>query len=128
MKLTPQERLKKKMQIALSKQYKADKKAEVMRIEKIEQEKMDREEELRQRAVEMRRREREKRHREMVEYGSDSDISSRGSSPPRRRERSPPIRSRRDNGDLPSRSKQRSRSISRSRSRSPDSHKRIVDY
>ncbi|XP_060554754.1 CLK4-associating serine/arginine rich protein-like [Ruditapes philippinarum] len=127
-KLTPQERLKKKMQIALSKQYKADKKAEVMRIEKIEQEKMDREEELRQRAVEMRRREREKRHREMVEYGSDSDISSGGSSPPRRRERSPAIRSRRDNGDLPSRSKQRSRSISRSRSRSPDSHKRIVDY
>ncbi|XP_052766809.1 CLK4-associating serine/arginine rich protein-like [Mya arenaria] len=148
-KLTPQERLKKRMQIALSKQYKADKKAEVQRHEKMEQEKLDREEELRLRAMEMRRREREKRHREQDDGGdsSDDDRSSHGSTPRRRRKDedrsplpkqyarspsrregrgSPTRREKRNNGTRGSDDERESRR-SRSKSESPVKMK-IVDY
>uniref|UniRef100_T1IQN1 Suppressor of white apricot N-terminal domain-containing protein n=1 Tax=Strigamia maritima TaxID=126957 RepID=T1IQN1_STRMM len=54
--LTPQEKLKRKMQAALNRQYKADKKAEQKKIEKLEQERQDREEELREMAIKLRRR------------------------------------------------------------------------
>ncbi|CAG5119807.1 unnamed protein product [Candidula unifasciata] len=55
------------MQIQLTRQFKADKKAEITKITKQEQERLDREEEIRTLALEMRRREREKRHREREE-------------------------------------------------------------
>ncbi|XP_015905865.1 CLK4-associating serine/arginine rich protein [Parasteatoda tepidariorum] len=71
-KLTPQERLKKKMQIALRKQYKADKKAQMEKSEKQMQERQDRAEELREMAIKLRQRERERRHK-MRGYGYDSD-------------------------------------------------------
>ncbi|XP_055878569.1 CLK4-associating serine/arginine rich protein-like [Biomphalaria glabrata] len=64
---TPQERLKRRMQAQISRQFKADKKAEITKITKQEQERLDREEEIRNLAFEMRRREREKRHREKEE-------------------------------------------------------------
>lgn len=92
-KLTPQERLKKKMQAQLSRQYKADKKERITKTSKLEQERLDREEEIRSLALEMRRREREKRHKEIEEEerelnasrsktsaGSDSDSSSSNNS------------------------------------------------
>ncbi|BFZ06978.1 hypothetical protein BsWGS_10017 [Bradybaena similaris] len=66
-KKTPQERLKRRMQAQLTRQFKADKKAEITKITKQEQERLDREEEIRTLALEMRRREREKRHREREE-------------------------------------------------------------
>lgn len=55
-KLTPQERLKRKMQIALSKQLKADKDAERVRNERLEQERLDREESLREISIKYRRK------------------------------------------------------------------------
>lgn len=134
-KLTPQEKLKRKMQIALNKQYKADKKAEILKLEKMEQEKLDREEELRQRAMEMRRREREKRHRERELYGTDSedsDASSLVNSPQQPKmddkPKSPAGKSHKENTEVVARAKKiSSRSSSRSRSRSPQ-RKKIVDY
>ncbi|CAG2055165.1 unnamed protein product, partial [Timema podura] len=71
-KATPQERLKRKMQVLLNKQYKADKRAERERYEKQEQERQDREDELREMAIKLRRREREKRHR-MKDSGDDEE-------------------------------------------------------
>jgi hypothetical protein len=55
-KLTPQERLKRRMQAALNKQLRADKEAEKTRIERLEQERMDREETLREMSIKYRRR------------------------------------------------------------------------
>jgi uncharacterized membrane protein (DUF106 family) len=55
-KLTPQERLKRKMQAALNKQLKADKEAEKVRQEKLDQERMEREETLREMSIKYRRR------------------------------------------------------------------------
>ncbi|XP_034325064.2 CLK4-associating serine/arginine rich protein [Magallana gigas] len=93
-KLTPQERLKRRMQAALNRQYKADKKADIERQNKMEQERQDREEELRVRTLEMRRREREKRHREMEDRQSSSDSEEERSSPKiRKRSTSPKHRS-----------------------------------
>ncbi|PNF25018.1 CLK4-associating serine/arginine rich protein [Cryptotermes secundus] len=84
-KLTPQERLKKKMQALLNRQYKADKRAERMRHEKQEQERQDREDELREMAIKLRRRERERRHRMQDDDDDDDDeeydAEERGSSP-----------------------------------------------
>ncbi|XP_021931537.1 CLK4-associating serine/arginine rich protein isoform X2 [Zootermopsis nevadensis] len=79
-KLTPQERLKKKMQALLNRQYKADKRAERMRHEKQEQERQDREDELREMAIKLRRRERERRHR-LQDDDDEYDEEERGSSP-----------------------------------------------
>ncbi|XP_061172949.1 CLK4-associating serine/arginine rich protein-like [Saccostrea echinata] len=94
MKLTPQERLKRRMQAALNKQYKADKRADIERQNKMEQERMDREEELRIRTLEMRKREREKRHRELEGRQNSSDSDERSNSPQvRKRSPSPKHRS-----------------------------------
>ncbi|KAJ9586229.1 hypothetical protein L9F63_020138 [Diploptera punctata] len=79
-KLTPQERLKKKMQALLNRQYKADKRAERIRHEKQEQERQDREDELREMAIKLRRRERERRHR-MQDDDEEYEEEERGSSP-----------------------------------------------
>ncbi|KAI4487232.1 hypothetical protein M0804_005381 [Polistes exclamans] len=56
LKITPQERLKKKMQALLNRQYKADKKAEQLRIEKKEQQRQDREDEIREMSLKLRRK------------------------------------------------------------------------
>ncbi|XP_015429065.1 PREDICTED: CLK4-associating serine/arginine rich protein-like isoform X1 [Dufourea novaeangliae] len=83
LKITPQERLKKKMQALLNKQYKADKKAEQLRIEKMEQQRQDREDEIREMSLKLRRKQRERRHR-YEGHSSDSHSSvSRTPSPGR---------------------------------------------
>ncbi|KAI0237484.1 hypothetical protein LSAT2_011982 [Lamellibrachia satsuma] len=71
--LTPQERLRRRMQVQLNRQYKADKKAQREKQDKMLQQQLDREEELKLRGIEMRRREREKRHRENEEGGSTDE-------------------------------------------------------
>ncbi|GFR16581.1 retrovirus-related Pol polyprotein from transposon opus [Trichonephila clavata] len=80
-KLTPQERLKRKMQLALKKQYKADKQAQMEKTEKQLQERQDRAEELREMAIKLRQRERERRHK-MRGYDYDSDSDSAWSKNP----------------------------------------------
>ncbi|CAC5380134.1 SFRS16 [Mytilus coruscus] len=112
-KLTPQEKLKRKMQAALNKSFKADKKAEVERTIKSEQERLDREEELRIRALEMRRREREKRHRDRGDSSSD-DSRSRSRSP--------------DSVPSPAGSGSKRRKRSQSRSRSRERTSRFTDH
>lgn len=125
--LTPQERLKRRMQLALNRQYKADKRAQLEKINKEEQQRLDREEELRVIAMQMRQRERERRHRER----EDEDRHDNGDD--RRDDRS---RSRRHRSSSRSRSRSSSRSRiahrdrrRRSRSHSRSSPKpRLVDY
>ncbi|KAH9375139.1 hypothetical protein HPB48_018728 [Haemaphysalis longicornis] len=95
--LSVREKLKRKMQAALNKQYKADKRAEREKQDKLNQERWDRAEELRGMALRLRQREREKRHKERDEYGYDPDesrdghdgYSSRSGSRSRSRSRSP---------------------------------------
>ncbi|XP_029033069.1 CLK4-associating serine/arginine rich protein-like isoform X1 [Osmia bicornis bicornis] len=83
LKITPQERLKKKMQALLNRQYKADKKAEQLRIEKMEQQRQDREDEIREMSLKLRKKQRERRHR-YEGHSSDSHSSvSRTPSPGR---------------------------------------------
>ncbi|XP_067011375.1 CLK4-associating serine/arginine rich protein [Anabrus simplex] len=138
-KLTPQERLKKKMQVLLNRQFKADKRAERMRHEKQEQERQDREDELREMAIKLRRRERERRHRmqdddEFEEEEKGSSHSSESYSPsaspsPPRSNTSSHRRNRWDqSGDV---SERPPRHRDRSRSHSPDRrsrHRPLVDY
>ncbi|KAL3223515.1 hypothetical protein MRX96_049760 [Rhipicephalus microplus] len=154
--LTLREKLKRKMQAALNKQYKADKRAEREKMDKIQQERWDRAEELRGMALRMRQREREKRHKERDDYDYDPDgsrdgrdcYSSRSGSRSRSPSRSPEPRPPGDTSYAPpivySRnptyySRRRSRSRSRSppqdyhRSRQPPSSssswsKALVDY
>ncbi|KAK7507076.1 hypothetical protein BaRGS_00001927 [Batillaria attramentaria] len=134
-KLTPQERLKRKMQAQLNKQYKADKKAEVSKLSKIEQERMDREEELRMRTMEMRRREREKRHKELEQLERERHMR-RGGSGSRSSEDDSPRHRHRDRSYSRSLSPMetggkydRSGSRSRSRSRSSSSDRvGLVSY
>ncbi|KAH7972629.1 hypothetical protein HPB52_014262 [Rhipicephalus sanguineus] len=76
--LTLREKLKRKMQAALNKQYKADKRAEREKQDKIQQERWDRAEELRGMALRLRQREREKRHKERDDYDYDPDGSRDG--------------------------------------------------
>ncbi|XP_017886245.1 CLK4-associating serine/arginine rich protein isoform X2 [Ceratina calcarata] len=92
LKITPQERLKKKMQALLNRQYKADKKAEQLRIEKMEQQRQDREDEIREMSLKLRRKQRERRHRY---EGHSSESHSSVSRTPSPGNRSPRI-SRRD--------------------------------
>ncbi|KAK2182074.1 hypothetical protein NP493_368g02046 [Ridgeia piscesae] len=74
--LTPQERLRRRMQVQLNRQYKADKKAQREKQDKMLQQQLDREEELKLRGIEMRRREREKRHREKEGGSTDEETWS----------------------------------------------------
>ncbi|CAH1793228.1 unnamed protein product, partial [Owenia fusiformis] len=66
-KLTHAEKLKRKMQAALNKQYKSDKKTQEKKVMMKERQRMDREDEIRSSAMEMRKRERERRHRDALE-------------------------------------------------------------
>nr|XP_037275571.1 CLK4-associating serine/arginine rich protein-like [Rhipicephalus microplus] len=130
--LTLREKLKRKMQAALNKQYKADKRAEREKMDKIQQERWDRAEELRGMALRMRQREREKRHKERDDYDYDPDgsrdgrdcYSSRSGSRSRSPSRSPEPRPPGDTSYAPPIEYSRnptyySRRRSRSRSRSP---------
>ncbi|XP_018417029.1 PREDICTED: CLK4-associating serine/arginine rich protein isoform X2 [Nanorana parkeri] len=98
-KLTPQEKLKLRMQKALNKQYKADKKAAQEKIIQQEHDRQEREDELRAMARKIRMKERERRERERDEWERHY-TRSRSSSPRHSREHSS--------------SKRRSRSKSRS--------------
>lgn len=100
-KVNIKDKLKKKMQAQLTKQFRADKKAMITKISQQEQERLDREEEIKTLALDMRRREREKRHRELEEEereyrarrrerSSSSSDSSRNSSSPNRSPRQKP--------------------------------------
>ncbi|XP_055003786.1 CLK4-associating serine/arginine rich protein isoform X2 [Boleophthalmus pectinirostris] len=79
-KMTPQERLKLRMQKALNKQSKADKKAAQVKIQQQEHKRQEREGELRAMARKIRMKERERRERERDEwerqYGRDSHSPS----------------------------------------------------
>ncbi|KAK4887005.1 hypothetical protein RN001_003276 [Aquatica leii] len=70
--LNLQEKLKRKRQALLNKQFKADKLAEQLKTEREKQEQQNREDELREMAIKLRRRQREIRHA----YDSQSSDSS----------------------------------------------------
>ncbi|XP_058059449.1 CLK4-associating serine/arginine rich protein-like [Anopheles bellator] len=75
--VNPRDRLKRKMQILLNKQYKADKKAEIEKVERQIQQQQERDDEMRELALKLRRRQRELRHK----YGTpESDHSKSHSS------------------------------------------------
>ncbi|EFA02634.1 hypothetical protein TcasGA2_TC008355 [Tribolium castaneum] len=83
--LSIQERLKRKRQALLNKQFKADKIAEQLKTEREKQEQQTREHELREMAIKLRRRQREKRHAydsNKSSNSSDSDSSKSKSPPP----------------------------------------------
>ncbi|XP_069602931.1 CLK4-associating serine/arginine rich protein isoform X1 [Ranitomeya imitator] len=98
-KLTPQEKLKLRMQKALNKQYKADKKAAQEKIIQQEHERQEREDELRAMARKIRMKERERRERERDEWERHYT-----------RSRSPSPRHSRDYSSSKRRSRSRSRS------------------
>ncbi|EFN68597.1 Splicing factor, arginine/serine-rich 16 [Camponotus floridanus] len=144
LKITPQERLKKKMQALLNRQYKADKKAEQLRIEKMEQQRQDREDEIREMSLKLRRKQRERRHR-YEGHSSDTRSSISRTPSPNRSPRHHVRRERRDmDGDRErERDRERDRRDDRDRSRtesrrkyrdsplrslSPRSSRGLVDY
>ncbi|KAF7242303.1 CLK4-associating serine/arginine rich protein [Varanus komodoensis] len=100
-KLTPQEKLKLRMQKALNRQFKADKKAAQEKMMQQEHERQEREDELRAMARKIRMKERERREKEREEWERQYSRQSRSPSPRYSREYSS------------------SRRHSRSRSRSP---------
>ncbi|XP_067875061.1 CLK4-associating serine/arginine rich protein [Heterodontus francisci] len=100
-KLTPQEKLKLRMQKALNKQFKADKKAAQEKQLQQEQERQEREDELRAMARKIRLKERERRDKERDEWEKEYPRRSRSCSP-------------RHGRDYSSSSRRRTRSRSRS--------------
>ncbi|XP_067138242.1 CLK4-associating serine/arginine rich protein isoform X2 [Centruroides vittatus] len=121
-KLTPQERLKKRMQMALNRQYKADKRAQMEKYEKQQQERQDRAEELREMAIRMRQRERERRHRMLEsEREPESDSSWNRHSEHYGKDDDREFRRRKDDSDShsPKSGYSHRRSRSRSKDRSP---------
>ncbi|XP_062995787.1 CLK4-associating serine/arginine rich protein [Elgaria multicarinata webbii] len=100
-KLTPQEKLRLRMQKALNRQFKADKKAAQEKMMQQEHERQEREDELRAMARKIRMKERERREKEREEWERQYSRQSRSPSPRYSREYSS------------------SRRHSRSRSRSP---------
>nr|AFK29244.1 CG6695-like protein [Drosophila buzzatii] len=130
------ERLKRKMQNLLNRQYKADKRAEIEKTERERQLQQEREDEMRELALKLRRRRRELRHK----YGtpssgklSDSDVDSGDSEAPERTTKTSARRSRSRSGSHSRNKRQRSRSRSRRstsrvqrkrRSRSPSRSRR----
>ncbi|XP_077310188.1 CLK4-associating serine/arginine rich protein [Lithobates pipiens] len=98
-KLTPQEKLKLRMQKALNKQYKADKKAAQEKVIQQEHERQEREDELRAMARKIRMKERERRERERDEWERHYT-----------RSRSPSPRHSREHSSSKRRSRSRSRS------------------
>ncbi|GAB0100052.1 CLK4-associating serine/arginine rich protein [Sergentomyia squamirostris] len=109
----PRDRLKRKMQILLNKQFKADKKAEIEKTERQIQQQQERDDEMRELALRLRRRQRELRHK----YGTPSSSRSRSGSqsPTRHDDEEVNSRSRRD--------RTRSRERSGSHRRSEDRHR-----
>ncbi|KAM9325819.1 CLK4-associating serine/arginine rich protein [Gastrophryne carolinensis] len=103
-KLTPQEKLKLRMQKALNKQYKADKRAAQEKIVQQEHERQEREDELRAMARKIRMKERERRERERDEWERHYT-----------RSRSPSPRHSREYSSSKRRSRSRSRSPYRRR-------------
>ncbi|XP_011062645.1 PREDICTED: CLK4-associating serine/arginine rich protein isoform X1 [Acromyrmex echinatior] len=147
LKITPQERLKKKMQVLLNRQYKADKKAEQLRIEKMEQQRQDREDEIREMSLKLRRKQRERRHRYEGHSSDTRSSMSRTPSPSRSPRHHTVRRDRRDtDGDRErdrDRDRERDRRDDRDRSRtesrrryrnsplrslSPRNNRGLVDY
>ncbi|CAG0883119.1 unnamed protein product [Cyprideis torosa] len=90
--LTMRERMKRKMQLQLNRQYKMDKRAEQERKEKEAQELQERQEELRELSTRLKEKERARR-RELGDASSRSTSRSRSMTPPAR-SRSPLDRSR----------------------------------
>ncbi|XP_018319912.1 CLK4-associating serine/arginine rich protein isoform X2 [Agrilus planipennis] len=76
--LSLQERLKRKRQALLNKQFKADKLAEQIKSEREKQEQQHREDELREMAIRLRRRQREIRHAYDSHNSSDTSSDSDG--------------------------------------------------
>uniref|UniRef100_A0A182TIZ5 DRY_EERY domain-containing protein n=1 Tax=Anopheles melas TaxID=34690 RepID=A0A182TIZ5_9DIPT len=74
--VNPRDRLKRKMQILLNKQYKADKKAEIEKVERQIQQQQERDDEMRELALKLRRRQRELRHK----YGTPESEHSKSHS------------------------------------------------
>ncbi|KFB53581.1 AGAP002614-PA-like protein [Anopheles sinensis] len=74
--VNPRDRLKRKMQILLNKQYKADKKAEIEKVERQIQQQQERDDEMRELALKLRRRQRELRHK----YGTPESEHSKSAS------------------------------------------------
>ncbi|XP_058171197.1 CLK4-associating serine/arginine rich protein [Anopheles ziemanni] len=74
--VNPRDRLKRKMQILLNKQYKADKKAEIEKVERQIQQQQERDDEMRELALKLRRRQRELRHK----YGTPESEHSKSPS------------------------------------------------
>ncbi|XP_066587182.1 CLK4-associating serine/arginine rich protein [Prorops nasuta] len=130
-KITPQERLKKKMQTLLNRQYKADKKAEQLRIEKMEQQRQDREDEIREMSLKLRRKQRERRHR-YEGHSSDTHSSVSRTPSPNRSPRHQVNRKERRDRDLRDsdvnqerdREKDRDRERERERERGRERHDR----
>ncbi|XP_076274628.1 uncharacterized protein LOC143205289 isoform X1 [Rhynchophorus ferrugineus] len=120
------ERLKRRRQAAINKQFIKDKIAEVQKLEREKQEQQTREDELREMAIKLRRRQREKRHAYDRSSSSDSDKSSasqvRRSRSPHSRDRDS-VRSDRDKRTRERRSRSRSRERGR-RTRSRDRRSR----
>ncbi|EPY87415.1 CLK4-associating serine/arginine rich protein [Camelus ferus] len=80
-KLTPQEKLKLRMQKALNRQFKADKKAAQEKMIQQEHERQEREDELRAMARKIRMKERERREKEREEWERQYSRQSRSPSP-----------------------------------------------
>ncbi|XP_022913306.1 CLK4-associating serine/arginine rich protein [Onthophagus taurus] len=79
--LSLQERLRRKRQALLNKQFKADKIAEQLKTEREKQEQQNREDELREMAIKLRRRQRERRHAYDSNSTSSSDNDRKSKSP-----------------------------------------------
>ncbi|KAG7199428.1 hypothetical protein KM043_014056 [Ampulex compressa] len=118
-KITPQERLKKKMQALLNRQYKADKKAEQLRIEKMEQQRQDREDEIREMSLKLRRKQRERRHR-YEGHSSDSRSTVSRTPSPGRSPRHHIVRRERRDRDIRDLELERERERDRERERRDD--------
>ncbi|XP_053679903.1 CLK4-associating serine/arginine rich protein [Anopheles nili] len=87
--INPRDRLKRKMQILLNKQYKADKKAENEKVERQIQQQQERDDEMRELALKLRRRQRELRHKygtpeseHSKSHSSEEHSSDEGQPPP----------------------------------------------
>ncbi|XP_056645996.1 CLK4-associating serine/arginine rich protein isoform X1 [Diorhabda sublineata] len=90
------ERLKRKRQALLNRQYKADKIAAQMKTERERLEQQTREDELREMAIKLRKRQREKRHANDSLSSSDSDSSRSDNSINRRKSRGSSTEQERD--------------------------------
>ncbi|CAK1543078.1 unnamed protein product [Leptosia nina] len=92
--LTMKERLKRKMQAQLSRQLRADKRAEAERLERENRRQARRDEEMRELAIKLRRKQREMRHQQS-RHSSDEDSDKSRSSSSARKSPSPAPRKER---------------------------------